>query len=379
LSNISPNLKVLHVYRTYFPDSQGGGEEVMRQICRNTLPLGIESRLFVPSELPLPREVMVDKATVVRVKLNFEIASCGFCITGLLEFNRQVEWADVIHYHFPWPFADVMHFACRVSKPTIITYHSDIVRQQGFLRLYSPLMKRFLSSINCIVATSPNYRDSSPVLEKYKEKVRVVPIGLDESSYPVLDVSLLASCKERFGEGFFLFVGVLRYYKGLHVLIDACRGAAFKVVIAGSGPLEAELKSQIQDLGLVNVVLAGQISDEDKVALLNLCRGVVFSSYVRSEAFGVTLLEGAMLSKPLITTETGSGTSYVNAHRETGLVVKPNDADDLASAMNYLSDNEDEAIRLGLGARKRYERLFTGKSMAVAYNQIYRELVDTAC
>ncbi|MEO2178086.1 MAG: glycosyltransferase [bacterium] len=379
MNTVSSNLKVLHVYRTYFPDTQGGGQEVMRQICRNTLPLGIESRVFTPSEIPVPKEVLVDKTTVVRVKLNFEVASCGFCLTGFSEFSRQVDWADVIHYHFPWPFADVLHIACRVSKPTVITYHSDIVRQQGFLRFYTPLMHKFLSSIDCIVATSPNYRDSSRILERYKSKVRVVPIGLDETSYPGLDLSLMASCKKRYGEGFFLFVGVLRYYKGLHVLIDACRNAEFKVVIAGSGPLESELNDQIERLELDNVVLAGQISDEEKVALLTLCKGVVFSSHVRSEAFGVTLVEGAMFSKPLVTAEAGSGTSYVNEHEKTGLVVRANDPNDLAKAMSRLHENEDEAARLGLAARKRFEALFTGESMGVGYNRIYRKLADNAC
>ena len=36
-------LKVLHVYRTYFPDTQGGLEEVIRQICLNTRAEGVES------------------------------------------------------------------------------------------------------------------------------------------------------------------------------------------------------------------------------------------------------------------------------------------------------------------------------------------------
>ncbi len=367
-------LKVLHVYRTYFPDTQGGGQEVMRQICRNTRPFGVESRVFTPSPHPHPKEVDVDGSTVVRVKLNFEIASCGFCLTGLAEFRRQVEWADVLHYHFPWPFADVMHFATGVNKPSVITYHSDIVRQQGFMGIYSPLMHRFLTSMDSIVATSPNYRDTSDVLRRYNNKVEVVPIGLDEDSYPALDQSVLSACKEKYGEGFFFFVGVLRYYKGLHILIDACKNAEFNVVIAGSGPLESELKQQVTALGLNNVKFAGQISDEEKVALFNLCRAVVFSSHVRSEAFGVALVEAAIFEKPLITAETGTGTSYVNVHGETGLVVEANDSEKFREAMNTLHQDDQEVKRMGLGARRRYDELFTGVRMGEGYSNIYYRL-----
>ena len=55
-------MKVLHVYRTYFPDTQGGAEEVVRQICRNTKALGIESRVFYPSSDPYPATIDAEEA-----------------------------------------------------------------------------------------------------------------------------------------------------------------------------------------------------------------------------------------------------------------------------------------------------------------------------
>ena len=79
---------------------------------------------------------------------------------------------------------DVVHFATRVSKPSLVTYHSDIVRQRFALRFYRPLKKRFLGSVDRIVATSPNYLATSEVLRRYKSKTSVIPIGLDCSTYP---------------------------------------------------------------------------------------------------------------------------------------------------------------------------------------------------
>ena len=309
-----------------------------------------------------------------RSKLHAEVASCSISLQMLPMFRRLLKWADLVHYHFPWPFADVMHFAARVRVPTVLTYHSDIVRQRFLATLYAPLMKRFLRGIDRIVATSPNYFASSHVLPRFEDRVDIVPIGLDPASYPAAAPADVDAARRKYGEGFFLFVGVLRYYKCLHILLDAIQGAPYRVLIVGSGPTEAELKRQAQRLGLANVVFAGHVSDRTKVALLQLSLAVVFPSYMRSEAFGVTLLEGAMHGKPLISTEVGSGTSHVNVGGETGFVVTPASPKALRQAMDELHEQPALAQRMGGCARRRFERLFNGGLMGDRYAGIYSDL-----
>lgn len=372
---IAAPIRILHVFRTYAPDSKGGAEETIRQVCRSTSILGFENRVFAPSRNPNPRCIESDGGITVRVKLSFEIQSCGFCLAGVPEFCRQAEWADIIHYHFPWPFQDVLHFVARVDKPSIVTYHSDITRQQRLLRVYRPLMNYFLDSVDRIVCTSTQYVDTSENLRRLRYKVSVVPIGLAPESYPVSDSLRLDQVKQAYGEGFFLFIGMLRYYKGLHILVEACRNRQFSVVIAGKGPLEKELKQHAKRLSLDNVVFAGEVSDEDKVCLLQLCSGVVLPSHLRAEAFGVSLLEGAMYGKPLITTKSDTGVSYVNIDGETGLVVPVEDPVALGNAMERLSKDDALANRLGNGARERFERLFTADVMGQRYAEHYRELL----
>ena len=168
---------------------------------------------------------------------------------------------------------------------------------------------------------------------------------------------------------------MLRYYKGLHILLDAIKDAPYKVIITGSGPIENSLKKQAVKLGLDNVVFTGSVSDATKVSLFKLSRAVVFPSYLRAEAFGVTLLEGAMYERALISTEVGSGTSHVNINGETGIVVTPGSSKDLRFAMDQLYHRPDMAKLMGQRARQRYELLFTGKLMGERYMQIYNELL----
>jgi len=373
---LSDKLRVLHVYRTYYPDTQGGLEEVIRQICQNTLGHGIESRVFTLSADPDPAVVKREEAGVHRFHRTAEVASCGVGVGALPGFKRLVDWADIIHYHFPWPFADLLHFLGRVRKPSVATYHSDIVRQKGLLQLYRPLMRAFLDRVDVIVPTSQNYFATSEELGRYAEKVQVIPIGLDDGVYPEVSEQELSSARDRVGEGFFLFVGVLRYYKGLHILLDALQGTELKCVIVGAGPVEAELQQHASRLGLDNVRFLGYVGDIEKVALMRLCRAVVFPSHLRSEAFGVTLLEGAMHGKPLISTEIGTGTSYINLDGETGFVVPPSDAKGLREAMLRIDHDEALAERMGQAARARYEALFTGRMMGERYARLYGRLVD---
>ncbi|CAG9175552.1 D-inositol-3-phosphate glycosyltransferase [Cupriavidus laharis] len=295
-------------------------------------------------------------------------------LTAIDDFRRQSEWADVIHYHFPWPFGDILHKLVRPAKPALVTYHSDIVRQRTLLKLYRPLMHHFLGGMDRIVATSPNYLETSDVLLKYKDKVSLIPIGIDAESYPTPSTGLVESWRNKLGEGFFLFVGVIRYYKGLHILLKAAQGTQFKVVIVGAGPIEAELKEQAERLGLTNVHFLGALPDLDKMALLQLCGAVVFPSHLRSEAFGVTLLEGAMLGKPMISSEIGTGSSFVNVDGETGLVVTSGDAAAFQAAMCKLDGSPQLARSMGQKAKERFAKLFTADRMAAAYAKVYREL-----
>ncbi len=367
-------MRVLHFYRTYFPDTQGGLEEAIRQICLNTIPEGIASQILTLSPDPSPVVIERAEATVVRARLHGTIASCSVSLQAAKQLRALSGWADIVHYHFPWPFADLLHFWTRIRKPSVVTYHSDIVRQRLLKHLYEPLQNRFLRSVDRIVCTSPNYFATSDVLSRFEHKVEVIPIGIDESTYPEPGADELAATEAAYGRDFFLFVGVLRYYKGLHVLLNAIQGAPYRVVIVGSGPTELELKRQARELGLSNVVFAGYLPDEVKIRLLKLCRGVVFPSYMRSEAFGVTLVEGAIHGKPMISTEVGSGTSHVNVHGETGLVVPPGSPRELRQAMDQIWHRPDMARLMGRKARQRYERLFTGKLMGKRYARLYRDL-----
>ncbi|MFS2006398.1 glycosyltransferase family 4 protein [Duganella sp. CT11-25] len=368
-------MRVLHFYKTYYPDTWGGIEQVIRQLCVGTGRLGVTNEvLTLTPDKTGPREIEFEGHTVHRVPLDFEIASTGFSFAAIRKLAQLARHADVIHYHFPWPFMDMAHFLARIDKPSVVTYHSDIVRQKNLLRVYSPLKRRFLDSVDTVVATSPNYLASSPVLKRFEHKTRTITYGLDKSIYARPSQAVKDKWRALCGERFFLFVGVLRYYKGLHILLDAMANVDYPVVIVGAGPIEQELKEHAARLGLTHVMFLGAVEEEDKAALLELCYAMAFPSHLRSEAFGISLLEGAMYGKPMISSEIGTGTTYINIDNETGLVVPPDDAEAFGAAMRTLWEQPERAAEMGRRAEARYWELFTAEKMARNYHALYLEL-----
>jgi rhamnosyl/mannosyltransferase len=368
-------LRVLHIYRTYFPETQGGGQEAIRQLCLATRLQDVDNTIFALAHQPEPAAMDLPEGRLVRSRSWFEIASCDFGAWNAIKRCREAaDQSDIIQIHYPWPFADMLlPFIRRRNQPVVVTYVSDIVRQKGLGQIYSPLRRYLLGRAARIVASSPNYAESSEILREYPDKIVYIPHCLEDSPPPPAE--LCAQWEARLGGNFFLFVGVLRYYKGLDFLIAAASKVSATIVIVGSGPEGKRLQQEAQKNGNNNVHFLGALPDADRNALFAICRAVVFPSHLRSEAFGITLLEGARAAKPLISCEIGTGTTWINQHEETGLVVPPADPERLAEAMNRLASDDNLCTRLGHGARQRWQKCFAPAVAGQAYRQVYDDIL----
>lgn len=369
-------MRVLHFFKSYYPDSFGGVERTIHAIAKAGLAHGIKSDVLSLSQYPEKNSMMFDGHMAYKAKLNFEFASTGFSGAAFGKFSELSSRADLIHYHFPWPFMDLVHLLNSPRKPALVTYHSDIVKQKILYRVYRPLMFRFLSDVKMIVATSPNYAQTSSVLKNYQNKLEVIPLGLDEHDYPPPSDAVREKWKIQFSRPFLLFVGVLRYYKGLQFLIAAAKDIKADIVIVGEGPMKRSLTKQATELAADNVHFLGNVTDIDKAALLELCTAFVFPSHLRSEAYGLSLVEAAMFGKPMISCDIGSGTSFVNVHGKTGLVTRAGDPSALAGVASVLLADPKMIHSYGYNARKRYETELNSNLMALRYHAVYTRLLE---
>ena len=103
----------------------------------------------------------------------------------------------------------------------MVSYHSDIIRQRSLLRLYAPLLRWSLRRADAIIATSPPYVTGSPFLAPLAARCTVVPYGIDLDRFEQADPVEVAVIRRKYGPRLILFVGQLRYYKGVDYLIRA--------------------------------------------------------------------------------------------------------------------------------------------------------------
>ena len=367
-------IRVLHVYKSYYPEDYGGVSQAIRHLVNGCAEHGIDSEVFTLSAAAAHEPLMFEGHRVHQAKTIIEAASTPLSIEALLKFRKIASQFDVIHYHYPYPFGDLLHLYGGRSIPSIVTYHSDIVRQRLLKHAYYPLQTIFLKSVDRIVCTSTIYMDTSPVLQQFLHKTEAVSLGLNENAFPKASQEALTRWSNNIAEPFILFLGALRNYKGIETLIEAARGFQFKLVIAGSGKNLDQLRETARNAKLNNIDFVGRINEDDKAALLELCTALVLPSHFRSEAFGLVQLEAAMKKKPLICTELGTGTSYVNEHENTGLVVPPMDVNALLNAMNFMMFHPEIAKNMGIEAEARFKELFTAKLMCENYARIYKEV-----
>ncbi len=376
-------LKVLMVNK-YYPPHIGGVEFHVADLAEGLVAEGYaEVTVLVVNGGPQRVDEMRNGVRVVRVPRAFEYASTPVSWSLRREYARLAGEADVVHFHFPYPYGEFCSLLTRTSAPIVVTYHTDIVRQKKLLALYRPFLERFLDRADVLIASSPNMIEHSEFLSSRKEKCRQVNFGLPVERYaetPVLRARADSLAAPYGDSKIVLFVGRLVYYKGVGVLLDAFSRMGVtdaQLVIIGRGPLEDQLREQARALGIAGrVAFLPTQSSEDLAAWYAAADVFVLPSIERSEAFGLVQIEAHAAGTPVICTDLPTGVPYANLDGVTGLVVPVGDADALAGAMDRLLSDDELRERLGAQARERAFKEFTIPEMCRRTRSVYDEVVS---
>jgi rhamnosyl/mannosyltransferase len=140
------------------------------------------------------------------------------------------------------------------------------------------------------------------------------------------------------------------------------------------GPFAEEWRRQAQSAGLHDRVhFLGELGDAAVLALYHAADLFVLPSTNRAETFGIVQLEAMACGCPVICTELGTGTSYVNQDTITGLVVPPNDPPALAAAARRLLDDPQLRTRMGQAGIRRARSEFSIDAMLDRTQAFYDE------
>lgn len=358
-------MHILHLYKDYSP-VLGGIENHIRMLAEAQVALGHEVTVLVCSRDRHTYEERLNGVRVIRAGRLATAASMPLSWRQPLILARLR--VDVAHIHSPYPLGEVANWLWGRARATVITHHSDIVRQRTILRFYGPILRRVLRAADAIIATSPRYLESSPWLRPMQARCTVVPLGVDLSRFTIL-------ARPMHIPPTLLFVGKLRYYKGLDTLLRAMpQVPQARLVIVGDGPMRETWQRLAIQLGLEpRVQFVGEVSDAELLSYYANADLFVLPANARAEAFGTVLLEAMAAGLPVVSTELGTGTSWVNQDGVTGRVVPPNDPDALAAVLRELLAAPSQLAQMGKAARARVEAEFSLSVMVRRVEAVYQQ------
>ena len=367
-------MRILHVYKDYHP-VMGGIENHLHVVAREQARRGHDVTVLVTNPAGMKTSVREEEGVkVIRAARLATVASTPLSLSLPLELAKRRP--DIVHLQFPYPVGEISNLFFGRATRTIISYQSDVVRQAGILQLYNPLLRVVLRRADRILASSPNYIRSSPYLRPLADHCTVIPLGIDTERFAQPQPQSVEVIRSHHPGPLLLFVGRLRYYKGLNYLIEAMKQIEATLLVIGTGPEAANLGEQAYLAGVADKVrFLGDISDEHLPAYFQASDLFVLPSSQRSEAFGIVLLEAMATGTPLISTELNTGTSWVNQHDKTGLVVPPRNPDALAQAINSLLADDARRQQMGVNAQRRARTEFDYSLLVDRLLDLYQEVV----
>ncbi|MBI5623155.1 MAG: glycosyltransferase [Elusimicrobia bacterium] len=366
-------MRILQVGK--FPQEFSGGVERAVFTLSSELAKEHEVEVVTSSLDRSPKTERSGNLTCRRLPTWFRLFSTPF--SPSLVSHLAASRCDVVQLSFQNPLAAAAYLLARPQGKLVVWYHHDVIRQRVLGELISPVLSRVLRRADRIVATSPAYASSSRALEPFKDKTVVIPLGIDPAPLNAeAELSAGREIRRVCGSPLVLFVGRLVYYKGLSWLLEAMKGIDARLLVIGSGPLEAELKAQASHPGLAGKVLFRKVGHAEPLGrYFHACDVLALPSSERTEAFGLVLLEAMACGKPVVTTELGTGTSYVCQNGVTGLVAPAQDSSALRQAVRSILSDPGMARRMGEAGRKRMLEQFTLQGMARSFTGLYQGLL----
>lgn len=288
--------------------------------------------------------------------------------------TRQLvrSWApDVIHAHWIIPQGLIACMAAR-RVPVLCTSHGgDLHGLRGpvFRRIKAWVLNRCRSMTAVSQSMVGQVHTLAPEIP-----IEVIPMGTDLNAAFTPPAS-----PDTRDHNHILFVGRLVEKKGVRYLLQALAVLLqelpdLKLTIVGDGPLEKEIRLQVNELGLSGSVLfAGSIPHRDLPEYYRRATLAVFPFVVAQdgdqEGFGLVVVEAMGCGCPVIASDLPAIRQSIEPGI-TGLLVPPGDTDALADAIRQSMENESMRSRLSSAALQRARERFSWEATALRYRQV---------
>jgi rhamnosyl/mannosyltransferase len=375
---MSPPVRVCHLGK-YYPPAPGGIETHVRILAQAQAGLGADVRVFCINHEAGPTVLEQDgPVRVTRFRRLATLAKLDVC-RDLVAALREVD-ADILHMQVPNPTMILALLAARPPQPVVVTYQSDVIRQKIRSALFRPLERLAYRRVCAIMPTSPTYVPGSRFLRPYRDRLHVLPNGIDLEPYlnpSPEDQAKAKRIRAAHPGPLWLGVGRLIYYKGFLNAVRALPKVPGTLLLVGAGPDEPALRALAERLNVLDrIVFLGAMPYQQIVPYYLAAEALWFPSNARSEAFGIVQVEAMACGCPVINTAIpDSGVAWVSRHDESGLTVPIDDPVALSVAALRLLEEPGLRDRLAAGARARAIAEFEGEVMARRSLALYSRML----
>ena len=257
----------------------------------------------------------------------------------------------IIHAHYATSYG--LLGALTGFHPFIISlWGSDVFDFPGKSILYQNIFQFVLNRADSILSTSRVM--AKEAAKYYKKEIAVTPFGVDINLFKPEKASSI------FPENDFV-IGVaknLEYVYGIDILLSSFKllkskheNKSLKLLIAGTGTYEIELKQLAKNLGIEKeTVFVGRIKNEELPRYYSMMDAAVFLS--RKESFGVAALEAMACGKPVIAARIG-GYQEIIDDNVTGFLIEPGNTEDAVNSIEILMSDKELALNMGRKGRDR--------------------------
>ena len=289
------------------------------------------------------------------------IGTSGINIPGIrgLMFKRNAKKAlenllkevdiDIIHGHYLFPAgAAAVEVGSKHKIKTYVTAHGsdmfEMYKKQSFMR---PFIKKVLKKADVVFAVSNALKQEilATGVENIESKTRLYWNSVDIDKFSSDNKNIL----EGHSKPIVLFVGNIIKRKNVNLIIEAKKQSNedYELVIVGDGPLKKDLEEKVKNENISDVKFLGSRSDVENI--IPGCEVLVLPSF--SESFGLVLIEALACGKPVIGSNVGGISEIITD--DVGLLINPNDASTLESAIDKVIGDDGFRQNLASNARKR--------------------------
>jgi rhamnosyl/mannosyltransferase len=369
-------MRVLHCFKVYRPDHNGGIEEAMSRIVAGA-PDDFESSMLVCRLRGPGSTIVVDGCEVERTTTYANVSSLPISPGYVLRMRQRIKDADVVVLHAPFPLSDIaIRGALGDNKGLVIHWHAEIVGRDLLRPVFDPLIAGSVRRADRVMVTDEAMVGISPHLRNVPEKCKAAPYGIDTGWWSQLtdrDRAAVSNLRSRYPR---LVVGCGRLvpYKGFDVLIDAMARIDAHLILIGTGPNLEDLKNQADRIGVASrISFAGYVDRETQRQILTATNVFTLPSVTVAEAFGIAQVEAMCCGVPVVNTSLPTTVPRVARHELDGLTVPPGDAVALAAALSRLLDDPALAQRLGRAGQERAITHYDWRTYASVCTDIYRQ------